>query len=82
MSYQLFAFQLAEPMQSGPTSLDSSYDPTTQTSTWESDGSVFAAATNRCSRWHHAGYCCNSYGSYCNTWHCVDNGRPYVCVDA
>ncbi len=79
MSYELFAFRVAEPV--GPVAMDlsDSYNPVTQVSTWESDGTVLAASKVKCSGWYQGGTCCSHYADYCNNYGCNDHGQPMIC---
>ena len=79
MSQQLFAFRVAEPLPAPPADTApsfGSYDPFTQTSTWEGGGPILAI---NCSKGWYGGVCCNAYGGYCENYPCVDNGIPYIC---
>ncbi len=79
MSFELFAFRVAEPV--GATGCDPGgvYNPGTQVSTWESDGTVLAITKAKCSKWYQAGVCCTHYSNYCNSYGCDDHGVPYIC---
>ncbi len=78
MSYELFAFRVAEPVRSGM-GLDGMYNPATQTSTWESDGTVHAVTKAKCSQWYQGGTCCNHYGNYCENFGCDYQIPPQIC---
>ncbi len=78
MSFELFAFRVAEPIEASPTNLEESYNPHTQVSTWESDGTVLATSKAKCSKWYQGSTCCSHYADYCNNYTC-DTFPAMIC---
>ena len=77
MSSQLFAFQVAKPLDSSSEELTSAeYDPQAQVLVWH--GGLRAQAVH-CTVYHNGlgNVNCNAYGSYCNTWGNVCPGPGY-----
>ena len=81
MSSQIFAFQIARPLDAAPGeqgSREAQYDPQTQSMLWQGQTRA-QAAIHYCTAHHDAYWNCTSNGMYCSAWGIIRITGGYVC---
>jgi hypothetical protein len=82
MSGQIFAFQIARPLDAAPgeqESLDAHYDPQTQSMLWQGQTRAQATIFHVCTAHHNGLWYCSSDGVYCSAWGPVRITGGYLC---
>ena len=82
MSSQIFAFQVARPLDAAPEeqgSREAHYDPQTQSMLWQGQTSAQAVIFHVCTAHHNAYWNCSSDGTYCTAGGPIRITGGYVC---